>query len=87
MISRFLPGKRYLAMSQAAATPNTVFSGTTMAAVSSVRPMACRVSSCHSLLRYSPTPFSSAWANTDPSGSTTTTPRNSSPMPISDQRT
>ena len=45
-ISRFLPGKRYLAMSQAAATPNTVLSGTTMAAVSRVSLMAAQVSSC-----------------------------------------
>ena len=82
VISRFLPGKRYLAISQAAATPNTVFSGTTIAAVSKVRPMAWRVSSCHSRLRYSPSPFSSAWANTEASGSTTTTARNASPSPI-----
>ena len=52
-MSRLLPGKRYLAMSQAAATPNTVLRGTTMAAVSRVSLMAAQVSSCQSLLRYS----------------------------------
>src|SRR6185369_1770685 len=64
-----------------------VLQGTTTAAVSRVSLMAARVSSVHSLARYSPTPFSNAWANTEARGSTTTPVRNSRPRPMRTYRT
>src|SRR6478609_9210886 len=64
MTSTLLPKKSYLEMSQAAATPNTTFSGTAMLAVSSVSRMASSVSSWASAAQYGPAPLENAETNT-----------------------
>ena len=51
VISTLLPRNSNLAIAQAAASPNTVFTGTTTAAVSSVRRMAAAVSGSEKLCR------------------------------------
>src|SRR5438105_10224184 len=87
VMSSRLPRKRKFAMAQAAAIPNSAFTGTTMAAVSSVRPMAERASGCKIAWRYRPRPALSAVANTAASGTATNEPRRTAAAETSSQRT
>ena len=82
-----LPRNSNFAIHQAAVMPNTVLSGTTMAAVVSVRRMEARVASSAKLEKYAAQPCSSAMANTAASGAASSAPRNVSETVISSQRT
>src|SRR5436190_5237537 len=82
-----LPRNSNLAIHQAAVMPNTVLSGTTTAAVVSVRRIEARVASSEKLEKYADQPCSNAMANTAASGAASSAPRNVSDMVISSQRT
>src|SRR5688572_1276576 len=87
VISRFFPGNRYLEINHAAETPNTMLSGTAIAAVSSVRRIADSVSGSPSFAKYGPTPFANASRKTERIGSATNSPRNARVNPMSRNRT
>ena len=71
-----LPGNWNFAIAQLAARPKARFSGTAMAAVSSVSRIAAHASGSRRAVTYAPRPFSRAWAKTAASGSTRKTARN-----------
>ena len=73
-------------MHHAAATPKTRFSGTAMAAVSSVRRMADSASGSFSAAQYAVQPALSASTNTAASGSTRNSPMKPSASAVSSQR-
>src|SRR5690606_22125221 len=68
VMSSCLPRKSNLAIAQAAATPNTVLSGTTTAAVIRVSWIADTVSGVRSASQYTSSPLENAYARTDATG-------------------
>ena len=87
VISTLLPKNWNLAIAQAAATPNTVLTGTAIRATSSVKRMADSASLSPSEWTYIAQPRLSAWANTAASGIARNRPRNVNETPINNQRT
>ena len=82
VIRKLLPRNSNFAMAQAAASPNSVFSGTTTAAAVSVRRIAAPVSGSVKLCEVGLEPFSSAMANTVASGANSSAARKASETPM-----
>ena len=87
VISTRLPGKSKRAIAHAAATPNTAFAGTEMAATSRVSRIAASALGSVIAAQYTSSPPDSAWPNTTSSGSRRNSPRKVSATPISVART
>ena len=83
VMSRLLPRNSNFAMAQAAQMPNTVFTGTTIAAVSSVSRIEASVSGSVKLVAYASSPFARACASTAPSGAISSSARNAIETKIS----
>ena len=81
VIRNCLPRNWNLVMAQAAATPNTRFTGSAMAATSKVRRIAAQASGSTMASRYKAQPLRKASANTAASGTSRNSVRNSSAMP------
>jgi len=87
VISNCLPRNWNLVTAQAAATPNTRFTGSAMAATSRVSRMADQASGSTMAARYSCHPLRRASVNTAASGTSRNSVRNASAAPSSSART
>src|SRR4051794_2528463 len=87
VVSTLLPPKLNLEIHHAAATPNTRFAGTEIAAVNNVRRIEASASGSLNALKYTPNPFRNASVNTAASGSTKKKARNRNATPINVHRT
>src|SRR6267378_4482738 len=87
VIRTLLPKKSNLPMAQAAATPKRRFAGTAMPAAIRVSRIAAQASGSRKLARYAAKPFAKAELKTTANGKNRKTPRNSTAIPVSSQRT
>src|SRR5882762_3103341 len=87
VIRTLLPKKSNLPMAQAAATPKRRFSGTAMPAAMTVSRIAAQASGSRKLARYADKPFTKAELKTTSNGKNRKTPRNSTGILDSSQRT
>src|SRR5437868_2846286 len=86
VINMLLPANSNFAMAHAAATPNTVFNGTTIAAVSNVSLIAASVSSSVKELKYTVKPFEKAEDSTVINGAINNTAKNNKATLMKPQR-
>src|SRR5262245_56960719 len=87
VVRRCLPRNSNFAIAHAAASPKIRFSGTAIAAVVSVRRIACRETGSPTAERYAAIPFSKAFANTSSKGTRRKSVRNPIATAIRQTRT